>query len=549
MNMVLPVFTCICTWSAFNLILYYLLCSELESILKNPKKKHDYHAVVEELERVQAPLSYSWGVVGHLMGVKNSEGLRAAHDAIQPSVIEVNQNMGQSQPVYKALSSLKNSSEREWQALQESQRRIVSSALKQMESSGVGLPPAKREIFNKLQQEAAELSTKFSNNVLDSTKQFKLLLTKPADMAGLPASAKALAAQQAVASAKSAQQAKEEAGKEAEKALAALSELTAQSGTSKETLERAMKAASDARTHLAAVTATAAEQHGNENATAESGPWLLTLDLPSYLPSMQHLQSQALREQLYRAYVTRASSGAQDNAPIIRRILQLKTEMAQMLGYKCHAEKSLSVKMADSVEAVLNLTEMLREKAMPAAQKELQELRAFAKSQGFQGELQLWDVPFWSERLREKQYQYQEEELRAYFALPAVLDGMFGLANRLFGVTIEAADGQAQVWHPDARFFNIRDSATGEHLASFYLDPYSRPAEKRGGAWMDVCLGKSQVLKRIPVAYLTCNGSPPVGAQPSLMTFREVETLFHEFGHGLQHMLTTVPHGDAAGSK
>ena len=515
----------------------------METSLGTSKKPVDYSSVVEGLEVVQAPLSYSWGVVGHLMGVKNSEELRTAHDSIQPKVIEVNQYMGQSQTVYKALTQLDINS------LDEAQRRIVTSSIRQMESSGVGLPAAQREAFNKLQQEAAELSTKFSNNVLDSTKQFKLLLTKPEDVAGLPASAKALAAQQAVAAYKAAQKTKEEVVAIAEKAMLTLSELKGQAGSSPGAIAEAVKAAEEASAALTKATTNAAELIDAENATAEKGPWLLTLDMPSYLPSMQHLKSRTLREQLYRAYVTRASSGERDNAPIIKRILEIKAELASMLGYKCHAEKSLSTKMADSVESVLQLTEMLRAKAMPAAQKELQELKAFAKFHGLKEEMALWDLPYWSERMREKQYQYQEEELRPYFPLPSVLDGMFGLANRLFGVTIEAADGQAQVWHPDVRFFNIKDTASGEHIASFYLDPYSRPADKRGGAWMDVCLGKSKVLHRIPVAYLTCNGSPPVGAQPSLMTFREVETLFHEFGHGLQHMLTTVEHADAAGSK
>lgn len=483
------------------------------------------------------------------MGVKNSDDLRAAHDTIQPKVIEVNQYMGQSQIVYKALAQLRNGDQSAWDNLDEAQRRIVNSSIKQMESSGVGLLPAERETFNKLQQEAAELSTKFSNNVLDSTKQFKLLLTKAEDVAGLPASAKALAAQQAVSAYKAAQKAKDEAAEFAQKSLSNLSELKAQSGISDSAIAEAVKISQEAAAALARATANAAELVDASDATAEKGPWLLTLDLPSYLPSMQHLKSRALREQLYRAYVTRASSGERDNAPIIKRILEIKKELAGMLGYKCHAEKSLSTKMADSVDSVLQLTEMLRSKAMPAAQKELQELKTFAKAQGLKEEMALWDVPYWSERMREKQYQYQEEELRPYFPLPSVLDGMFGLANRLFGVTIEAADGQAQVWNADVRFFNIKDTASGEHIASFYLDPYSRPADKRGGAWMDVCLGKSKVLHRIPVAYLTCNGSPPVGAQPSLMTFREVETLFHEFGHGLQHMLTTVEHADAAGSK
>jgi oligopeptidase A len=223
--------------------------------------------------------------------------------------------------------------------------------------------------------------------------------------------------------------------------------------------------------------------------------------------------------------------------------------MAQMLGYNNHAEKSLSAKIEPSVQAVLDLTEMLRVKSFPSAQRELAELEAFAASQGFKEKLSLWDIPFWSERLREQSYEFSEEELRAYFPLPKVLDGLFSLAQRLFNVKIEAADGDAEVWNEDVRYFKISDAVTGEHIANFFLDPYSRPAEKRGGAWMDVCLGRSQVLNRKPVAYLICNGSPPVGDKPSLMTFREVETLFHEFGHGLQHMLTKVTHGDAAGSK
>jgi len=357
----------------------------------------------------------------------------------------------------------------------------------------VSLTGEAKERFNVIQERLAQLSTKFSNNVLDSTKLFKLRLTEKEDVDGLPLSSKALAAQQAIAS-------------------------------------------------------------GDTGATADEGPWVFTLDIPSYLPCMQHLRKRDLREQLYRAYVTRASTLEHDNAPIIRRILQIKLDLARMLGYNCFAEKSLSKKMASSVDSVMALNEMLRERAMPAAMEELQQLEQFAQSSSGEVEvkdysLALWDVPFWSERLREQQYQYQEEELRPYFALPNVLDGLFSLATRLFGVVIEAADGEAQVWHPDVRYFRIKEEATGDVIAYFYLDPYSRPSEKRGGAWMDVCLGRSRVMHRIPVAYLTCNGSPPVGDKPSLMTFREVETLFHEFGHGLQHMLTRVEHADAAVSE
>lgn len=291
-----------------------------------------------------------------------------------------------------------------------------------MEASGVGLDDSQRPIFNKLQLEAAELSSKFNNNVLDSTKAFSLKLTDVTDIEGLPQSAKALAAKQA-------------------------------------------------------------EAAGDMGATAEAGPWLITLDMPSYLPAMQHLKKRDTRETLYRAFVSRASTGELDNAPIIQRIMQIKLEMAKMLGYSTYAELSLSKKMAKDVESVVKLTEMLKDQSFSVAKEELVNLKKFASSQGYDGSMELWDVPFWSERLREGKYEFSEEELRPYFSLPKVLDGLFTLAERLFGVTIERADGAEQVWNSDVGFFKIFDSASKEHIASFYLDPYSRPAEKRGGAW------------------------------------------------------------------
>ena len=200
---------------------------------------------------------------------------------------------------------------------------------------------------------------------------------------------------------------------------------------------------------------------------------------------MQNLENRSVREQLYKAYLSRASTGEHDNAPIISQILQNKKRIAQLLGYKTHAEKSLSKKMASSVDEVMQLIEMLRVKAFPAAQTELAELQAFAASRGHEGPLLLWDIAYWSERFREKSYNFKEEELREYFAMPNVLDGLFKLATRLFNIVIEepsaeerAASG-VQLWHPDVRFYNIKDAASGEYLASFFLDPYSRPSEKR----------------------------------------------------------------------
>jgi oligopeptidase A len=234
--------------------------------------------------------------------------------------------------------------------------------------------------------------------------------------------------------------------------------------------------------------------------------------------------------------------------------LALRAEEADLLGYGSYAELSLASKMAPDVHAVTRLLESLRGASFDAAHEDLANLEAFAAERGADeaGNLELWDIAFWAQRLREERYAYNEEELRPYFPLPRVLEGLFALTQRLFGVTVLPADGQAEVWHPDVRFFRVVDGA-GEELAAFFLDPYSRPGEKRGGAWMDECVGRSRRLAgagetvRKPVAYLVCNQSPPVKGQPSLMSFDEVTTLFHEFGHGLQHMLTRVDEAMAAG--
>lgn len=219
------------------------------------------------------------------------------------------------------------------------------------------------------------------------------------------------------------------------------------------------------------------------------------------------------------------------------------------------SEMSLASKMAPDVASVANLSNLILEKALPAAEKELAAATALAREVGGDEysesnleKLTPWDTPFWIERLKEKTFDLKEEELRPYFALDAVLEGMFKLIERIFDIEVRQANGKAEVWHPDVQFFELYDRVSGEHVASFFLDPFSRPADKRGGAWMADCLGKSEALGiDVPVAYLTCNGSPPVGDKPSLMTFREVETLFHETGHGLQHMLTRATVGDVAG--
>jgi oligopeptidase A len=295
-----------------------------------------------------------------------------------------------------------------------------------------------------------------------------------------------------------------------------------------------------------------AREAGTADATPERGPWRFTLDMPSFGPFMQHSRRRGLRERMYRAFIARAGDEPHDNRGRIDRILQLRTQKAQLLDYPDYAAMSLATKMAPDVGAVKALLEELRVTSHSAALKDMDELREFARAHGEHNELKHWDIAFWSERLREERFALTDEELRPFFPLPRVLDGLFGLSNRLFGIRIDAADGEVPVWHPDVRFFRIRD-ADGAPLAAFYLDPYSRPAEKRPGAWMDDCVGRSRLHVqrpgelRLPVCYLVCNGTPPVDGKPSLMTFREVETLFHEFGHGLQHMLTRIDRDGAAG--
>lgn len=470
------------------------LLAELESELANLEANvtPTWSGLVEPIDRLSERLRWSWGIVGHLMGVKNSPELRTAYETVQPQVVEFYNKFSQSQPLYAAFKALRASET--WNTLVDAQKRIVEAAIRDAELSGVGLAGEQRDRFNAIQLELAELTTKFSNNVLDATKAFSLTLTSPDEVEGLPPSWLSLAAQ-------------------------------------------------------------AARAAGEEKATPEIGPWRVTLDFPSYLPFMQHGKRRDLREKLYRAFISRASSGDLDNTPLIEKILQLRREKANLLGFNSYAELSLASKMAPSVDAVEALSEELRRASYDAAKQDLEDLRTFAASKGAPegSNLQHWDIAFWAERLREEKFAFSAEELRPYFPLPQVLDGLFTLVNKLFGVTVTAADGQAPVWHEDVRYFQIADE-TGEAIAYFYLDPYSRPAEKRGGAWMDDCIGRAKltthegtVATRKPVAYLVCNQTPPVDGKPSLMTFNEVETLFHEFGHGLQHMLTKVDDAGAAG--
>ncbi|TXG60039.1 hypothetical protein EZV62_014612 [Acer yangbiense] len=464
------------------------LDSELDELEKTVEPS--WPKLVEPLEKIMDRLTVVWGMINHLKAVKDTPELRSAIEEVQPEKVKFLLRLGQSKPLYNAFKAIQESPD--WNSLSEACRRIVESQIKEAVLNGVSLEDDKRDQFNKIEQELEKLSQKFNENVLDSTKTFEKLITDKKELDGLPATALGLAAQTAVSK-------------------------------------------------------------GHENATAENGPWIITLDAPSFMAVMQHARNRALREEVYRAYITRAASGDLDNTPIIDQILKLRLEKAKLLGYNNYAEVSMATKMA-TVDKAVELLEKLCSASWNPAVQDMEDLKNFSKDQGAleADDLRHWDTSFWSERLRESKYDINEEELRPYFSLPKVMDGLFYLAKTLFGIDIESADGLAPVWNNDVRFYRVKDSS-GSPIAYFYFDPFSRPSEKRGGAWMDEVVSRSRVLahngstSRLPIAHMVCNQTPPVGDKPSLMTFREVETVFHEFGHALQHMLTKEDEGLVSG--
>jgi len=368
--------------------------------------------------------------------------------------------------------------------LDSAQRKMLSNALRDMHLAGVDLPPQAKARYKEISRQLSQLSAKFEENLLDATNAWQKQVTDVQALDGLPESAISLAR------------------------------------------------------HLA-------EERGVDG-------WVITLDLPSYLPIMKHAHCRDLRLEVYEAYTTRASdqgphAGRWDNTQVIEDLLNLRHEQAQLLGFNNFAEVSLEPKMARSTTEVMVFLEDLAQRCAPQARKEMQTLQAFARSNGGPEQLEAWDVPYWSERLRQSEYAISDEEIKPYFSLDRVLLGMFQIAERLFDVRITQAAEKAEVWHPDVRFYQILNS-NDELIAQFYLDPFARQ-KKRGGAWMDVCTNRliSSHRQQLPTAYLVCNFSPTLTGQPTLLTHDEVQTLFHEFGHGLHHMLTRVNYPAVAG--
>ncbi len=363
------------------------------------------------------------------------------------------------------------------------QRKIIANTLRDFRLSGIDLPPEDRERYKLIVQALSQLANEFSQNLLDATDGWKLQITDETRLAGLPESARNLARQ-------------------------------------------------------------AAEQ-------ADMDGWLIKLEFPYYLPVMSYADDRELRREVYSAYVTRASdegpnAGEWDNGPIMEQILSLRHEMARLLGFDNYAEYSLTTKMAVDTDQVIRFLHDLAERSLPMAKKEISALRAFAKQQNGLDNLEAWDITYYSEKLRQHQYAISQEDIKPYFPEDRVISGMFDTVNRLFGITIRQIEG-IDSWHPDVRFFEIRDN-DNTLRGQFYLDLYARE-KKRGGAWMDDCICRRSDSSGVqhPVAYLVCNFTPPIGDDPALLTHDEVQTLFHEFGHGLHHMLTQIDYPSIAG--
>ena len=425
--------------------------------------------------------SRSWSPVGHLNAVKNSPELREAYQACLPLLSEYSTWAGQHKGLYEGYLKLKNSPAFESYSL--AQKKAIENSLRDFELSGISLPEDKQKRYGEISARLSELSSDFSNNVLDATMGWDIVITDESQLKGLP--------------------------------------------------ESALEAAK-----------LSAESKGKKG-------YRFTLEFPSYYPVLTYCENRELREIMYKEYATRASdqgsnAGKWDNSANIDEKLKLRRELAQLLGFATYADYSLATKMAENPQQVVEFLEDLANRAKKQAKEELCALKAFA-NHACSEQLEPWDIAYYSEKQKQALYAINDEELRPYFPEDRVLSGLFELMKRIFGLRIEEKFG-IDTWHKDVRFFQIYDEQ-GEERGAFYLDLYARE-NKRGGAWMDDCINQKRFADgrlQKPVAYLTCNFNKPIGNKPALFTHDEVTTLFHEFGHGIHHMLTQIEVGDVAG--
>lgn len=454
--------------------------THLQNLLANLTTA-SWNSLIAPLEEQGDKLDQAWSPVSHLNAVRNNDEIRKAFTASIAMLTEYGTEVSQNEELFKAYQQLAQSAE--YTTLSQAQRKAVDNALRDFRLGGVALNADDKKRYAEIKQRLSELSTQFSNHVLDSTQAWFKHFTDASALAGLPESALA----------------------------------QAQQAAQKKSLEG----------------------------------FVITLDFPSYYAVMMYADNRALREEIYTAYVTRASAESKktnadyhiestaefDNTAIIAETLALRYELAQLLDFNNYAERSLATKMAQSTGQVLEFLQQLAKKSKPYAAQDYAELREFAAANGC-ADLQAWDTTYYSEKLRVAKYSVSQEELRPYFPAEKVINGMFAVVARLFGIEVKQK-AEFDTYHPDVRFYEIFKDK--KHIASFYLDLFAREG-KRGGAWMADARVRRKTDKglQLPVAFLTCNFTPPVGDTPSLLTHDEVTTLFHEFGHGLHHMLTQI---------
>nr|WP_244965994.1 MULTISPECIES: oligopeptidase A [Pseudomonas] len=453
----------------------------IAELLKTQKENPTWQGLVVAFDELNDRLGQAWSPVTHLNAVCNNPELRTAYEACLPKLSAYSTEIGQNKDLFEAYRKLSESEEAK--GFDAAQKKILDNALRDFRLSGIDLPPEQQKRYGEIQSRKSELSSKFSNQLLDATQAWTKHVTDESALAGLPDSAKA---------------------------------------------------------QMAA----AAQAKGLDG-------WLINLEFPSYYAVMTYADDRALREEVYAAYCTRASdqgpnAGQFNNGPVMEEILDLRQELARLLGYANYAELSLATKMAESSEQVLNFLRDLAQRSKPFAQRDLDQLKAFAAEQGVT-DLKSWDTGYFAEKLRQARYSLSQEELRAYFPVDKVLSGLFAVVQKLYGIEISEITDGFDKWHPDVRLFEITEN--GKHVGRFFFDLYAR-ANKRGGAWMDGARDKRRNAQGElinPIAYLVCNFTPASGGKPALLTHDEVTTLFHEFGHGLHHLLTRIEHAGVSG--
>ena len=435
------------------------------------------HALVQQLDQLENAMSESWGVLSHLNAVMNNAQTREVYQALLPSLSEYYTQLGQHTALYQSYQQLHDSSQ--FSSLSAAEQSAIRLALRDFKLSGVALEGANKARYAEISACLSQLSSDFSNHVLDATQAYFKPLSEE-ELIGLPQSSIELL-----------------------------------------------------------------KQYGQQR---ELNQPVATLDFPAYLAIMTYAENRELRETLYNAYTTRASDQADhpeyDNTAVMEEILALRQEMAQLLGFENFAAYSLASKMAPDVDTVHDFLVDLAAHARTPALKEVEELTAIARQDGLD-QLQPWDSGYYSEKLKQQQFNLSQEALKPYFPAPKIIQGLFQIVQRLYGVDI--VEREAPVWHPDVRYYELEDQ--GQVLAGFYFDLYARSG-KRGGAWMSGFRSRMQSAQGLqkPICYMVCNFTPPVGKQPALLTHDEVNTLFHEFGHGLHHMLTEVDNISVAGT-